>query len=172
MLKMKHMMLTASILGTSLLVACAGEVEGSSVEITDVAVADLPQSVQALVQAQHADFDPQEIQKKVRDGRVYYDIEGTLGNGAEIEFDVLMTETGPEIVEIQRDLEFDLLPDAVKTLALETSAGVMPARIIESLQPDGAIIYEFFAPDQPSDPAYEIKSDGGLVTLLDERWIH
>ena len=40
----------------------------------------------------------------MRDGRVYYDVEGELPGDVEIEFDVLMTEQGPKIVEIQRDI--------------------------------------------------------------------
>ena len=163
------------ILGAAFLVACIGEFQSaqvSDVEITEVAVADLPESVASLIAETRADFQPLEIEKKVREGRTYFDIEGEVGDGSELEFDVLMTDTGPEIVEIQRDLEFDDIPQEVRDLALQTADGAEPARIIESVQTDGAIIYEFFEEGQPSDPAYEIRLDGGVLVLLDERWIH
>lgn len=166
------------ILGTlavGLVAACTESaviVQASDVEITEVAVADLPDAVRALVSEARADFEPLEIEKKVRDGRTYYDIEGELSDGSELEFDILMTDAGPEIVEIQRDLAFDDIPQAVRDLALQTADGVEPVRIIESVQTDGAIIYEFFADGQPSDPAYEIRMEDSVPTLLDERWEH
>ena len=170
---MRH--ITTMAVGVVLLGACVGDVvtvHSSEVEITEVAVADLPETVASLIAEARSDFQPLEIEKKVREGRTYYDIEGEVGDGSELEFDVLMTDAGPEIVEIQRDLAFGDIPQTVRDLALQTSDGAEPARIIESVQTDGAIIYEFFADGQPSDPAYEIRMEGGVPTLLDERWVH
>lgn len=113
-----------------------------------------------------------EIQKKTRDGKVYYDIEGELSDGSELEFDVLMTPAGPEIVEIQRDLAFEVIPASVQGLVLKASGGDMPARIIESVQVDDSIIYEFFLEGKPKDPAFEVKFSGGEASLLTERWEH
>jgi hypothetical protein len=162
-------------LGAIVLLACT-EAEPTlntpNVEITDVAVADLPDAVRSVVVAFRADFQALEIEKKVRDGRTYYDIEGQVEDGSELEFDVLMTETGPEIVEIQRDLDFGNIPQRVQDLALETGGGSVPVRVIESVQTDRTIIYEFFIEGQPADPAYEIRVEDGVPVLLDERWVH
>jgi hypothetical protein len=133
---------------------------------------ELPASVSRAIAAERDGFTVEEVLRKVRGDRVYYDVEGTLPDGEEIEFDVLMELTGPQIVEIQRDLEFADLPAEVSTLALETTGGSGPVRIIESVQTDGAVIYELFREGAPSDPAWEIRVYGGQVELLGERSIH
>ena len=51
----------------------------------------------SFIAADSPNFKATEVLKKVRDGRVYYDVEGELPGGEEIEFDVLMTKNGPEI---------------------------------------------------------------------------
>ena len=67
----------------------------SATDITEIALADVPASVNKVVAANSPDFTATEVLKKVRDGRVYFDVEGELPNGEEIEFDVLMTDNGP-----------------------------------------------------------------------------
>ncbi|MNL60640.1 hypothetical protein D3C87_1844700 [compost metagenome] len=77
-----------------------------------------------------------------------------------------------DIVEIQRDLVFDDMPEPVRALA-ETALGqVRPERIIESVQKDGIAIFELFAPGQPAEPSAEIRFAGGEAKLLTERWPH
>jgi len=152
------------------LVACGGKT--SDVIITELEPQDLPQDVRDLVMNERGDFEPQEIEKKVREGRIYYDIEGSLPDGSEIEFDVLMTDAGPSIVEIQRDRMFSQLPEEVQALSQAKTDGAIPVRIIESTQTDNSIIYEFFLEGLPSDPAYEIMVKDGEVKVLDERWQH
>ncbi len=148
--------------------APAAEV-AAEVEITEIAPADLPADVRALAESAVEGFVISEVLRKVRDGRTYYDVEGELPDGSEIEFDILMTDSGPEIVEIQRDLDWADVPDAVRAAA----PGVTPARVIESMQTDGVIIYELFAPGAPADPAMEVLlSPQGDVSVLTERWPH
>lgn len=142
-----------------------------SVVITDVDPAALPASVIAAIEAERTGFTISEVQKKVRDGRTYYDVEGELADTTEIEFDILMEGAVAHIVEIQRDLEWDDMPEPVQAM-VDASEDTRPVRIIESIQTDGAIIYEFFAPDAPADPAYEIRSHAGKLERLTERWMH
>ncbi|MGB3626429.1 MAG: hypothetical protein WA989_11385 [Henriciella sp.] len=152
-----------------ILAACATT---EDVVITELDLSALPASVTAAIAAERPDFEVEEVMKKVRDGRTYYDVEGELGDGSELEFDVLMEGENARIVEIQRDLEWSDVPEDVRTVAPDASDGAEPVRTIESTQTDGAVIYEFFADGQPSDPAWEVRVRGGEVELLDERWMH
>ena len=140
--------------------------------ITEIAAEDLPASVSMVIAAERPDFAVTEVLKKVRGTRVYYDVEGDLPDGSEIEFDVLMDGDAAQIVEIQRDLDWANVPTEVRTKALAASEGAIPVRTIESTQTDGAVIYEFFAANKPKDPAYEVRVHQGAVELLSERWIH
>ena len=133
---------------------------------------ELPPSVFAAMAAERPDFVATEVQKKVRDGRIYYDVEGQVADGSELEFDVLMNGADATIVEIQRDLDWSDVPNEVRALALDASGGAVPVRTIESVQTDGAVIYELFADGQPSDPDWEVRVHAGKVELLDERWVH
>jgi hypothetical protein len=153
------------------LAACATP-PSAGVEITDFSAAELPADVRALAENAATGFVVSEAQRKVRDGRTYFDVEGELPDGSEIEFDILMTSTGPEIVEIQRDLVWADVPAAARAAAEAVAPGLVPARIIESRQTDGAVIYELFAPGAPADPAMEVSFVGGVATVLEERWPH
>ena len=156
--------------------AAAASVEApraSAVEISEVALSDVPQSVNAVVGAARPDFTITEVLKKVRDGRVYYDVEGELEQGDELEFDVLMTENGPEIVEIQRDLDWSAVPDNARASAdAVNSDNLEIVRVIESTQTDGAIIYELFVAGHPSDPRFEVRVKDGVADVLASRWEH
>lgn len=156
-------------LASLLLASCATT---EDVVITEIEPAALPASVTAAIAAERPDFEVEEVLKKVRDGRVYYDVEGEVADGSELEFDVLINGEEAQIVEIQRDLAWSDVPEEVRNVALSASEGADPVRTIESTQTDGAVIYEFFADGQPSDPAWEVRVHGGEVKLLDERWVH
>lgn len=132
----------------------------------------LPTGVLAAIAAERPDFVYGEHERKDRNGRTYFDVEGVSSSGEEIEFDVLMTQDGPQIVEIQRDLDWAKVPGEVRNLALDASGGSVPLRIIESVQTDGAVIYELFAEGQPTDPALEVRVHGGTAEILAERWLH
>ena len=156
----------------SLVAACATAAT-DEVVITEIPVDALPPSVPQAIAAERDGFTIGEVLRKVRDGRTYYDVEGELADGSELEFDILMGADGSaEIVEIQRDLEWADVPPEVRDAALVASDGELPVRIIESVQTDGSVIYELFAEGQPADPAYEVRVHAGEVETLSERWIH
>ena len=145
----------------------------SATEVTEIALSDVPQTVRALVSTTRPEFETTEVLKKVRDGRIYYDVEGELPNGDEIEFDVLMTENGPQIVEIQRDLNWDAIPLVAQAAADDANADNLEVvRIIESIQTDSSIIYEFFVAGHPSDPRFEVQVQDGVAKILTARWQH
>jgi hypothetical protein len=158
-------------LAASVLAGCATPAASGAV-ITDLAVDETPAEVRALAEGAAEGFVISGVQKKVRDGRTYYDVEGGLPDGSELEFDILITAAGPEIVETQRDLDWSAVPEAVRAAAESAEPGLLPARVIESTQTDGTIIFEVFAPGAPADPAMEISLAGGLARLLSERWPH
>ncbi|HEX2559951.1 hypothetical protein [Phenylobacterium sp.] len=109
---------------------------------------------------------------KERDGRRYYDVEGELPGGGEIELDLLQTPAGWEVVEVQRDIGWAAAPQAVRTAAAGSWRGPDPARVIESRQTDGAVIYELFAPGRPQTPALEVMLKHGAAKVLAEVWPH
>ena len=141
--------------------------------MTEIALSDIPESVREVVSTKRPDFKTIEVLKKLRDGRVYYDVEGELPGGEEIEFDVLITETGPEIVEIQRDIDWDAVP---RLAQVEVNKGnteeLEVARVIESTQTDNSVIYEIFVEGHPSDPRFEVQVKDNVAKLLSMRWKH
>ena len=146
----------------------------SAVEITEIPLADVPTEITEMVTAAYPGFTPVEVLRKVRDGKTYFDVEGELEGGSELEFDVLMTAAGPEIVEIQRDIDPRLVPTiARKILDDANSENLEVVRVIESVQTeDNSIIYEVFVDGHPSDPTFEIQVDGEEAKLLAERAKH
>lgn len=161
---------TASAL-LGMVAACAAP-GAPGVVITGVPVDETPADVRALAEGAAAGFVIGEVQKKVRDGRTYFDVEGELPDGSELEFDILMTEAGPEIVETQRDLAWFDVPGEVRAVAEASAPGLVPARVIESTQADGLVIYELFAPGAPADPSMEVSFGEGGAKVLDARWPH
>ena len=115
-LNLKHPILSGVV--AALLIACSAADAPSSQtdDVTEIALADVPADVTKVVMAQSPDFKMAEVLKKRRDGRIYYDVEGELPNGDEIEFDVLMTESGPKVVEIQRDILWGATPAPVRAV--------------------------------------------------------
>lgn len=162
---------TLAALAAGALAACATP-RTTGVVITNIAVEETPADVRALAESAVEGFVIAEVQKKVRDGRTYYDVEGELPDGSDLEFDILMTAAGPEIVETQRDLDWSAVPAAVRAAAEAAAPGLSPVRVIESTQTDGTVIFELFAPGAPSDPAMEVSWAGGVATVLEERWPH
>jgi len=143
------------------------------VQKEEIALDQVPTAVIEAVRAANPSFTIQEvIRKTTNKGNIYYDVEGEIASGEELEYDILMTGDLAEIVETQRDIPFDVLPPDVAMIARNATEGLQPVRIIESLQTDGRIVYEFFTKPDQSAPAFEILSDGTQSTLLDERWRH
>jgi len=84
-----------------------------------------------------------------------------------------MTESGPEIVEIQRDLNWGDVPlNARSEVSKGNAEGLEIVRVIESIQTDDSIIYEFFVEGHPSDPRLEVRVVDNVAKLLPTRWKH
>lgn len=141
-------------------------------KITELKPADLPSAVVALVKGTVPDITITEAQKKEREGRIYFDVEGTTPKG-EIELDVMQTGEGAySVVEIQRDIAWADAPAEVRAAAAKAEKKVEPVRVIESKQTDGSVIYELFAAGVPKDPSLEIMVKNGQVSVLKEVWPH
>jgi len=134
-----------------------------------VALSDVPKSVTSVILSANPQFVMKEAEKELKHGNTYYDVEGLDANGNEIEFDMLLGSDGSwSIAEIQRDLHLEQCPDAVIKLYQE-KVGVVPARIIESDQGGGVVVYEFYTREAGKEKKYEIKLS---VELLEKEWTH
>lgn len=149
---------------------------GLTVATAGVAQTVAPEAVPAEVKAQVKAAAPTLIIKaaelKVREGRRYYDVEGVLPDGQEMELDLLETPNGWTVVEVQRDIAWAAAPSAARVAAETAWKGPLPARVIESRQTDGAVIYELFAPGRPATPALEVMVRNGEAKVLSETWPH
>jgi hypothetical protein len=173
----------ALILATGVITACqpaeppvgdspAPASQAPRTAITPTAAADIPEAVRAAVLAARPGMTIAEAELKEREGRRYYDVEGTVGGG-EIELDLLETPQGWQVVEIQRDIPWTAVPASVSAAAGQARAGFVPVRVIESAQADGsAVIYELFADGQPAAPALEVRVADGRTEVLKEVWPH
>ncbi|MFN4175664.1 hypothetical protein [Phenylobacterium sp.] len=134
--------------------------------------AQVPPDVAARVNAAMPGMAITDAELKERDDRSYYDVEGRLPDGAEIELDLLQTPAGWEVVEIQRDIPWTAVPVPARDAARPAWKGADPVRVIESRQTDGAVIYELFAPGRPETPALEVMVRDGKASVLKEVWPH
>ena len=165
--------LACFVLATGVIVlAACNPASPPETSITPTAAADIPEAVRAVVLSARPGMVIAEAELKERDGRRYYDVEGTV-DGADIELDLLETPQGWRVVEIQRDLAWTAVPAEVRAAAETARGGFVPVRIIESVQAEGgAVIYELFADGQPATPALEVRSHNGRTEVLKEVWPH
>ncbi len=147
---------------------------GPDTEITNVAATELPAGVAELAEATVPGMRSAEAERTDRDGRTYYDVEGTRPDGSEVEIDMLLQPDGSlKAVEVQRDIAWSDAPAPVRAAAAATADAFTPERVIESRQvEDGRTIYELFKPGKPKEPAMEIAWKDDKATLLTERAIH
>jgi len=166
-------MLTRLMLIPAFALAATAALAGApETKITPVAAADLPPAVAAVVKAAAPGLVIKEAELKERENRRYFDVEGVLPDGAEIEFDLLEKDGRWEIVETQRDVAWVSVPQAVRDAATKAAQAVAPVRVIESTQNDGQVIYELFAAGQPKTPALEVSWKDGVAKVLAEAWPH
>jgi hypothetical protein len=156
-----------------ILAACSQEPPPSKVDAPDrlesVQAADVPAEVVAAAQAALPGFRIVDAERKERDGRVYYDVEGVRADGADAELDMLQTPEGWRVVEIQRDIAWADAPAAVRDLVATSPQAFLPVRVIESTQTeDGAVIYELFAEGRPEAPSLEVRVVNGRAQFLTE----
>lgn len=167
---MRTLLLAATALT---LVACTEAPAPAPVEAPDaieaVDAAGVPPEVLAAAQAALPGFVVSEAERKERDGRVYFDVEGARADGSEAEIDVLQTPEGWRAVEIQRDIPWADAPAPVRTAAAGAQGAFTPVRVIESVQvDDGAVIYELFAEGRPEAPAMEVRVADGQARVMTE----
>lgn len=179
---MKHphtLLLVAWALGA--LAACQGGneqagSEGRKVETSGKEAAALdtvPAAVIDAVRAARPDLDISQAEYETRDGRQYYDVGGNLPDGSELELDMMLGESGWEVVEIQRDISLDTVPAAVGAALAAHAPDWQPDRIIESDQGDGVIVYEFFGPGEgEAQTKIEVKLEAGAAEVLADEWAH
>jgi hypothetical protein len=138
----------------------------------EVASPDIPAEVTRVVLAAVPGMRITGAERKEREGRVYYDVEGERADGSEVELDLLEENGAYKVVEIQRDILWAEVPTNVKAAAAGSPRPFEPARVIESTQTDGSVIYELFAPDAPAKPALEVRVAGGHAEVLEQEWPH
>lgn len=132
-----------------------------------VAAAEVPADVAVAALAALPGFTIAEAERKERDGRVYYDVEGARSDGAEVELDLLQTEQGWRVVEIQRDVAWADAPANVRAAAQAAPNAFTPVRVIESTQSEsGAVIYELFAEGRPEAPSMEVRLVNGSAEVM------
>ena len=117
-------------------------------------------------------MEVKEFERKEREGRVYFDVEGVRADGSEIELDLLGENGAFKVVEIQRDIAWAQAPQSARAAAATASASFQPVRVIESRQTDGSVIYELFADGAPAKPALEVRVANGQAEVLKEEWPH
>ncbi|MDF7774161.1 hypothetical protein P1X14_02780 [Sphingomonas sp. AOB5] len=149
-------------------VLAAGPVTNSA----SLAAAELPAGLAPVIEAAVPGMKVSEAERKEREGRVYYDVEGTKPDGSEIELDIIEEKGTFRVVEIQRDLAWKDAPLIAQAAAKAKPDAFAPARVIESTQTDGSVIYELFKPGEPKEPAMEVRVKDGKAEVLTERWEH
>lgn len=165
----RPLMLTLAALAIAPLPAFA---DGPKTKVTQVAVKDIPAAVVAVVKAAAPTMTIKEAELKARADRRYYDVEGVMPDGSEIEFDLLEKSRAWEIVETQRDIPWASAPKLVRDTAAASGKAITPVRVIESKQADGMVIYELFAKGKPEEPSMEVSLKNGQAKVLAEVWPH
>jgi hypothetical protein len=149
------------------------EVGASLNQKVSVPLSEVPAEVLAVVRAKRPGMKVAEAEKEIRSGNQYFDIEGIDANGNEIELDLTLEGGVWAVVEIQRDISWDMVPGSVQTALHDNVPGVSPDRIIESDQDNGMIIYEFFTRNvDGGETKYEVALEAGEATFLNEEWKH
>jgi hypothetical protein len=150
----------------------SSETHGIQTEVTKVDVSTLPTEILSIVTNAVPGINIEGAERKEREGRIYYDVEGTRADGSEVELDLLEENGAYKIVEIQRDIPWIEAPEAARTAAAGAERPFDPVRVIESTQTDGSVIYELFAEGAPEKPALEVKMTDGQAEVLKEEWPH
>ena len=143
--------------------------EGPAATIDDVAAADLPPAVRSAVLARVPGMKIAEAERKERGGKIFYDVEGTRPDGSEVELDLIEEAGAWRVVEMQRDIAWADAPAPVRAVAAVAADAFTPARVIESTQNDGTIVYELFAPGKADEPAAEVNWKDGKAMLRTTR---
>ncbi|MHA4839376.1 hypothetical protein [Sphingopyxis sp. MSC1_008] len=143
--------------------------DGPAAEIGTVAEADLPPGVRDAVLARVPGMKIAEAERKERGGKLFYDVEGTRPDGSPVELDLIEEAGKYRVVEMQRDIAWADAPAPVRAVAGAADDAFTPARVIESTQDDGTIVYELFAAGKADEPAAEVNWKDGKAMLRTTR---
>ncbi len=146
--------------------------DGPEAVVTELGADEIPEGARAAALEAVPGMQFAGAERKERDGMVFFDVEGTRADGSEVELDMLVENGAFRVVEIQRDLAWADVPEAARAAAEAAPDMFAPVRVIESVQEDGAVIYELFREGQPGEPAAEVKLVDGKAELLTERWAY
>ena len=138
-----------------------------------VPIGEVPAAALAIAREKRPALEFTHAEKEMRNGHEYLDLEGHDDTGNVIELDLMHGETGWVVVEIQRDVMWEVVPTLVQETLLENVPDIKPDRIIESDQDNGTIIYEFFIrDDRGQETKYEVSLTGEDAMFLKEEWKH
>jgi hypothetical protein len=140
--------------------------------VTELDAKDLPSDLVSVVTNAVPGIQIDGAERKEREGRVYFDVEGKRSDGSEVELDVLQEGSGYQIVEIQRDIAWSEAPEVARSAAAASEKAFEPVRVIESKQTDDSVIYELFADGAPEKPSLEVRVAEGKAEVLKEEWMH
>ncbi|WP_111977836.1 hypothetical protein [Algibacillus agarilyticus] len=139
----------------------------------DLALNEIPAAAINAVKNKQAGITILEAEKELKHGHTYIDIEGKDADGNDIEFDLLQVGDKWKVVEIQRDLTLAQTPKAVVSELKKQDANIKPKRIIESVQNDGVIIYEFYTINSKGkEGKHEVKWHQEQASYLTKEWQH
>lgn len=145
---------------------------GIPTTVTELDAANLPPELVSIVTNAVPGMQIEGAERKERENRVYYDVEGQRPDGSEVELDVQEEGGVYKIVEIQRDIAWNEAPQAARDAAAASEKKIEPVRVIESTQTDGSVIYELFAQGAPEKPSLEVRVIEGKAEVLKEEWPH
>lgn len=173
----RSQVLPAIIVSAFVLSACSEKHHvGTKVDASGkaaTALESLPDEVKAAALAARPELIISEVEYETRDGNEYYDVGGTMPDGSEIELDMTRVDGAWTVVEFQRDIGMELVPEPVAEALAGAGAAWVPVRIIESDQGDGTVIYEFFGPgDDGKQVKKEVKWADEQAELLVDEWQH
>ena len=152
--------------------AASGPGAGIPTTVTGMDAANLPPGLMAVVTAEVPGMMVEEVERKEREGRVYFDVEGKRPDGSEVEMDILQEGSTYQVVEIQRDMAWSDAPAVARDAAAAGGLDFEPVRVIESRQTDGSVIFELFAEGRPDKPSKEVRVKDGKAEVLAEEWKH
>lgn len=139
-----------------------------------LAISEIPAEVLAAIKPLAPSLSIAEAEMEWKHDNIYIDVEGTLPTGEEIEFDLLQVGDAWQVVEVQRDLAWDALPENVRNALVADSPTFTPKRIIESVQHGQDItVYEFYSVDaNGKESRKEVKVQAGKAEVLQKEWKH
>lgn len=168
----------ATVFLACLLASCEAGDDGAAVRAESsgketTSLGEVPPEVLQVASDARPDMKLEAAEHEVRDGRDYYDIAGKMPDGTEIELDMTMVDGRWAVVEIQRDVEMEQVPEQVRQALDAGHGGWAPGRIIESDQDNGIVIYEFFGPGPAGEEMKaEVKWEANQAELLRDEWVH